>query len=177
MTMKPFSSSRHAHVVSAPAPVSWSPDASGLSIFAGLTGSSAPPRARPLPPPFRAGQPRVALRLDRAAFAGVVDQGATLQCFPGEVLSHARSSAPPAPAGDEPCGRALFVGDAAPFFQSGAARPAALSALQRIARDTDCVVVLSSTAPCEHVAALGAALGAARLRVCARVLHGERPRQ
>lgn len=155
--------------VATPAAVSWSPDASGLSIFAGLTGSSAPLRARPPPPPFRAGQPRVALRLDRAAFAGVVDQGATLQCFPGEVLSHTRSNAPLAQSNDEPCGRALFVGDAAPFFQSGAARPAALSALQRIARDTDCVVVLSSTAPCENVAALGAALGAARLRACTPV--------
>ena len=142
----------------APAPaVGWSPDASGLSIFAGLTGPGAPPRARPLPPPFRAGRPRVALRLDRAAFAGVVDQGA-LRCFPGAVLSQTRPApAPPPPDGAR---RALFVGDAAPFFDDGAARPAALSALTRIARETGCVVVVSSTAPRGVAAALGAALGA-----------------
>ena len=148
----------------APAPaVGWSPDASGLSIFAGLTGPGAPPRARPLPPPFRAGRPRVALRLDRAAFAGVVDQG-TLRCFPGAVLSQTRPAPPPPPDGAR---RALFVGDAAPFFDDGAARPAALSALTRIARETGCVVVVSSTAPRGVAAALGAALGAENLRAAA----------
>ena len=146
--------------------VGWSPDASGLSIFAGLTGPGAPPRARPLPPPFRAGRPRVALRLDRAAFAGVVDQG-TLRYFPGEVLSQTRPAPPPPPPGD--ARRALFVGDAAPFFDDGAARPAALSALTHIARETGCVVVVSSTAPRGVAAALGAALGAENLRAAAAV--------
>ena len=151
----------------APAPaVGWSPDAGGLSIFAGLTGPGAPPRARPLPPPFRAGRPRVALRLDRAAFAGVVDQG-TLRYFPGEVLSQTRPAPPPPPPGG--ARRALFVGDAAPFFDDGAARPAALSALTRIARETGCVVVVSSTAPRGVAAALGAALGAENLRAAAAV--------
>ena len=151
----------------APAPaVGWSPDASGLSIFAGLTGPGAPPRARPLPPPFRAGRPRVALRLDRAAFAGVVDQG-TLRYFPGEVLSQTRPAPPPPPPGG--ARRALFVGDAAPFFDDGAARPAALSALTHIARETGCVVVVSSTAPRGVAAALGAALGAENLRAAAAV--------
>jgi len=93
---------------------------------------------------------------------------------------------------------ALFVGAAAPFFvvesSSGesssdesssdssddeaaapapvatpAAAAASLSALQRITCRTDCVVVVSSTAPRRAVAALGRAVGAEKLRATAAV--------
>ena len=62
------------------------------------------------------------------------------------------------------------MGRAAPFFDDGAARPAALSALTRIARETGCVVVVSSPGAARRRAAfLGAALGAENLRAAAAV--------